>query len=193
MTGDTGENLPGEQSRVRVRTRVVRQGDTIRVTGDPLRSALRDVERRFLASQASTATGGSPDAMSEHLALMAELGVIDQHLDEEAGRRDVPYLADRRIGALREYCHWLARRVSSEFLLVLKVRLERELKRVIGPEAYQMFLRFEEVEDAAREIETLPDSDLMAKVREGTLFRAVLEQVQLGDLLIGPRYFSVAP
>ncbi len=183
MSGDASDDLLEGESRVRVRTRVQRQGDTIRVAGDPLRSALREAERRFLASQSSAATSGSPAVLSEYLTLMAELGVIDERLEEASGRRDNPYLADRRLTALREYCRWLARRVSTEFLLVLNVHLEQELKKIIGPDAYQMFLQFEEVADASREIEMLPDHELMARLREGTVFRDILKQVRVGDLL----------
>ena len=193
MSGDASDELLGEGSRVRVRTRVLRQGDPIRAAGDPLRSALRDAERRFLASQTSAAVGGSPAVLSEYQTLMAELGVIDERLEEASGRRDTPYLVDRRLSALKEYGRWLARRISAEFLLVLKVQLEQELKRVIGPDGYQMFLRFEEVEDAAREIEALADDDLMARVREGALFRQILKQARLEELLGRPRQHGTGP
>ncbi len=187
MSGDASDDLLEGGSRVRVRTRVLRQGDTIRVAGDPLRSALREAERRFLASQSAAVTSGSPAVLSEYLTLMAELGVIDERLEEAADRRDNPYLIDRRLSSLKDYCRWLARRVSTEFSLVLKVHLEQGLKKIIGPDAYQTFLQFEEVADASREIETLPDHELMARLREGTVFREILKQVRMADLLAHPR------
>ena len=193
MSGDASDELLGEGSRVRVRTRVLRQGDPIRVAAGPLRSALRDAERRFLASQTSAAVGGSPAVLSEYQTLMAELGVIDERLEEASGRRDTPYLVDRRLTALKEYCRWLARRISAEFLLVLKVQLEQELKRVIGPDGYQMFLRFEDIADVAREIEALADDELMARVHEGALFRQILKQARLEELLGRPRQHGATP
>ncbi len=183
MSGDAGDEWGTEEPRVRVRTRVVRRGEMVRITTDPLRSALRDAEHRFLASQRASAAGASPDVLSEYLAILADLGAIDERLEEVSGRRDIPYLTDRRLTLLREHSRWLVRRVSTEFLLVLQVRLEQELRMMIGSEAYQMFLRFEEVEDAAREIERLSDDDLMSRLREGSLLRGILEQVRLGDVL----------
>jgi hypothetical protein len=195
MSGDASDDLDMQkgESRVRARTRVPRQGDTIRAAGDPLRSALRETERRFLASQASAAARGSPTVLSEYLTLMAELGVIDEQLEEASARRDNSYLSDRRLNAQRDYCRWLARRVSTEFLLLLEVHLEQELKRLIAPDAYELFLRFEKIEDAAREIETLPDNDLMARVREGTVFRQILKQVRVWDLPARPQELSNKP
>jgi hypothetical protein len=177
------ENVSNEwamEPRVRVRARVVREA--LRITTDPLRSALNDAERRFLAAQRD-ATHGAPGALSEYLTIMTDLGIIDERLEEVADRRDVSYLTNRRLSRLKEHCRWLARRVSADFLLALQVRLEQELKQIIGPEAYQMFLRFEEVEDAAGEIDRLSDDDLMVRLREGTLLRGILEQVRLGDIL----------
>ena len=183
MSGDTGDQLGPEEPQVWVRTRVVRRGEALRVTTDPLRSALREAERRFLTAQRDAAGGTSPDALSEYRALLADLGAIDEGLEEASGRRDISYLTDRRLNLLKDYSSWLARRVGTEFLLVLQVRLEQELKRLIGPESYRMFLHFQEVEDVAREVEALSDQELMARVREGTLFREILGQVRLGEIL----------
>ena len=136
------ENVSNEwamEPRVRVRARVVREA--LRITTDPLRSALHDAERRFLAAQRD-ATHGTPGALSEYLTIMTDLGTIDERLEEVADRRDVSYLTNRRLSRLKEHCRWLARRVSADFLLALQVRLEQELKEIIGPDAYQMFLRF---------------------------------------------------
>ncbi|HET8679465.1 MAG TPA: hypothetical protein VFM39_05055, partial [bacterium] len=112
-----------------------------------------------------------------------------------SGRRDIPYLVDRRLTQLHDHSRWLVRRVSAVFLLILEVNLEQEFKQMIGPDAYQLFLRLEEVVDAAREIETLNDRDLMIKARDGTLLREVLEQARLGDVLgaVRPTKHSLNP
>ncbi len=178
-----GTERPEEVPRVRVRSRVVRRDDALRPTTDPLRSALREAERRFLSLQSSAAMRASTEGLAEYLTILTDLGRIDERLQEASGRRDIPYIVDRRLTILNQYCRWLTRRVSAEFFLLLQVHLEQELKRVIAPEAYQVFLRLEEVEDAARELEKLADRELMAKLREGTLVKEVLEQVRLGDVL----------
>ncbi|MGH2372895.1 MAG: hypothetical protein ACRDIC_05385 [bacterium] len=165
------------------RVRVVRRADAGRITTDPLRSALRETERRFLSLQSSAAARASAEVLAEYLAILRDLGEIDEHLQEASGRRDIAYLVDRRLSILGDYCRWLTRRVSAEFFLILQVDLEQGLKRVIAPEAYQMFLRLEEVEDTAREIEMLSDRELMAKLRDGALVRDILEQIRLGDVL----------
>jgi hypothetical protein len=194
MTEESSVQVPeDDETRVKVRTRVVRRGEVVRVTTDPLRSALREAERRFLASQSSRAAGESPDVLSDYLFQLNELGRIDEALEDIGSRRDISYLTDRRLRVLADHCRWLSRRVTTEFLLVLQVHLEQELRRAIGPEAYQMFLRFEEVEGAAREIEALPDDALMMRLREGTLFRDVLAQVRLGDIVGPPRGPGPAP
>jgi hypothetical protein len=157
------------------------------VTGDPLRSALRETERRFLAAHASVAARGTPTVLSEYLTLMAEVGVIDERLEEASSQRDASYMAARRVRSLRDYSRWLARRVSTEFLLLLEAHLETELKRLIGPDAYELFLRFEEVEEAAHEIGALSDDDLMARAREGTVFRRILNRVRVWELPARPQ------
>lgn len=185
MSAEESERPLDDGPRVLVRTRVVRRGDPIRPTTDPLRGGLREAERRFLSLQSRAAEGASPDALSEYLAILADLKVIGEHLQDLAGRRDISYLADRRLAVLNNHCLWLTRRVSGEFLLILQIYLEQELKRVIDPHAYQMYLQLEDVSDAARAVEMLDDRDLMARLREGTLFREILEHVPPGDVLAG--------
>ncbi len=181
MSDAESERQREEGPPVRVKTRVVRRGDAGRLTTDPLRGGLRDAERRFLSLQSSAAGGVSPEAPSEYLAILADLKVIGERLHDMSGRRDISYLTDRRLTVLNHYCLWLTRRVSAEFLLILQIQLEQELKRGIGPQAYQMYLRLEDVADAAREVEMLDDRDLMARLREGALLREILEQVLPGD------------
>lgn len=172
---------PEEAPPAAERTRVVRRSEAFRSILEPLRRTLNEAERRFLALQAAAAT--STEALGEYLAILAEAGTIDERLREISGRRDIPYLVDRRLTQLHDHCRWLVRRVSAVFLLILEVNLEQEFKQIIGPEAYQLFLRLEEVVDAAREIETLSDRELMTRARDGTLLREVLEQAHLGDVL----------
>jgi len=178
--GQTGSE---EAPRVVRRLRVVRRSNAIRSSLDPVRAALRQAERRFLSLQSAAVARPSTEVLAEYLAILADLRGVDERLREAAGRRDIPFIVDRRLTFLNEYCRWLIRRVSGEILLTLEIHLEQELKRTMAPEAYQMFLRLEEVEDAAREIETLPDRELMARLHEGTLLREVLEQVRLGNLV----------
>lgn len=192
MSGETGEQLFEGRSRVRVRARTVRWRDAGQVSTHPLRTALREVERRFLASQVTRAAGPSRELLSEYLSLLEELGGLDEQIEEALGRRDVSYLVDRRLKLLNDYCLWLARRVGAEFLLVLQVYLEQELKRAIPPEAYQMFLRFQEVEDTAREIEVLSDDIFMTRLRDGTVFRDILHQIRREDVMTRLRQYGGA-
>jgi hypothetical protein len=134
-------------------------------------------------TQNSASVRAPAESLVTCVAILEELGRIEGLLHEESARRDTPYLAERRLGLMREYCQWLTRRVSAEFLLVLRVQLERELRSMISPEAYQLFQRLEDIEDTAREIEATPDEELMARQREGSLFREVLDQVRLRDVV----------
>jgi hypothetical protein len=184
-SAEEGRMSEGEQ-RVRVRARVVRRGDPLRPTTHLLRDDLREAERRFLLWQ-----GGGPgippvDVLAEYLEILASLKLIYNQLQELSERRDSSYLADRRLNYLQGHCVWLTRRVSTEFLLVRQLHLERELRSAISQDAYQVFLRLEDVTDASREIETLGDRDLMARLGEGTLFREILERVP------GPHPIGVA-
>lgn len=165
-----------DASRVRVRTRVVRRGDVIPLTTDSLQGTLREAERRFLSLQNSAMADAPPGVLSEYLAILADLRVVDGHLREMSGRRDITYSADRRLTYLNNHCRWLTRRVSAECLLVLQVQLEQEFRRVISPDAYQMFLRLEEIEDAGREIEAFSNRELMNRLHEGTLVREAVDQ-----------------
>ncbi len=186
MSETEGERRWSEGPRVRVRTRVVRRGDAaIRPVGaiEPasgaLRSSLRTAEHRFLSLQTRSAEGASPETLLEYLSILADLRVVGNRLQEVSGRRDISYLADRQLTVLYHHCLWLTQRVSAEFLLLLQIQLEQELKRMIGPQAYQVYLRLEDVGDAAREVEMLDDRDLMGRLREGTLLREILDQVFL--------------
>ncbi|MGH2403372.1 MAG: hypothetical protein ACRDGN_02805 [bacterium] len=175
----TEEDGREETPRVVRRLRVARRTDTIRPLLDPQRGALRAAEQRFLSLQRAAAARPSTEVVAEYLAILGDLRQIDEQLREASGRRDIPFIVDRRLTFLNEHCRWLTRRVSAEVLLVLEIHLEQEVKRVIAPEAYQVFLLLEEVEDTAREIEMLSDRELMVKLREGTLVREILEQVRL--------------
>ncbi len=179
----TEEPGRAEAPRVVRRLRVARRSDAVGAVLDPQRSSLRAAEQRFLSLQRAAAARPSTEVLAEYLAVLGDLRQIDEQLREASGRRDIPFILDRRLTFLNDHCRWLTRRVSAEVLLVLEIHLEQELKRVIAPEAYQMFLRLEEVDDAAREMETLSDRELMARLREGALLREVLEQVRLGDVL----------
>ncbi len=181
MNWEGRAHSPEEAPPAAERTRVIRRSEAFRSILEPLRRTLNEAERRFLALQSAADT--STEALGEYLGILAEVGAIDERLREISGRRDIPYLVDRRLTQLHDHCRWLVRRVSAVFLLILEVNLEQEFKQMIGPDAYQLFLRLEEVVDAAREIETLSDRDLMIKARDGTLLREVLEQARLGDLL----------
>jgi hypothetical protein len=182
MTSGSGEGVPEDETQVRVRTRVVRRSDSVRVTTAPIRQALQEVERRFIGVQSGRTLATSTRVLADYVRLLSELGSLHKQLGDAVGRRDISYLTDRRVSLLGDYCHWLTRRVSSEFLLVLQVLLEQELKQVMGPETYQIFLRFEEIEDAAREIETLPEGEFMTRLHDGTLVRELLELVRIGDV-----------
>ncbi|OFX35492.1 MAG: hypothetical protein A2Z07_03290 [Armatimonadetes bacterium RBG_16_67_12] len=171
-----------EGPRVRIRPRVVRRDDLERPMANSLRSVMREAESRFLALQ-TTATQSDPAVvLSAYLNILADLGAVAERLHEASVRRDISFVADRRLTFLSDYCRWLARRVSAEFLLILQISLEQDLKDAISPEAYLKFLRLEEVEDAARDVEGLNDRDLMGKLRIGTLFRDILDQVSLDDV-----------
>lgn len=176
-----------EGPRVRVRRRgTIRSGtwppgEKTQVTTDPLRGALRAAERRFLALQGMSAEGRWSEALEGYQDLMAELRMIGNRLGEHVGRRDLTFLADRRLNLLQDHCLWLARRVSSALLLVLQLRLEQELKRLSGPRGYQVYLRLEDVADAAHEVEALSEHDLMARLRDGTLWGDLQDQESLPD------------
>jgi hypothetical protein len=169
-----------DNPRVRIRTRVVRRDDSTRPTTDLLRGGLRDAERRFLWLQSRVAEGALPDALSGYLVTLSDLRMIGDRLRDMSGRRDLSYLADRRLTALGNYCVWLVRRVSAEFLLLQQIHLEQELKRLISADAYRMYLRLEDVADTARELEMLDDRSLMTRLREGSM-RETLEQVLSGE------------
>ncbi|MDR7519545.1 MAG: hypothetical protein QN131_05370 [Armatimonadota bacterium] len=141
-----------------------------------LRRDLREAERRFLALQSRAADGPTHETLTEFLAILGGLRTIGNRLVEMVGRRDVSYFTDRRLAILNQQCLWLARRVSAEFLLLHQIRLEQALKRLFGPQAYQMYLRLEDIEDTAREVDALDDRDLLARLSEGTLAREILEQ-----------------
>lgn len=182
MSGEDSERRWHEGPRVRVRARVVRRAEPIQLTTAPLRNKLREAERRFLSLQTGAVEGAPSHALSEYLAILADLKEIGNRLLDMSGRRDVSYLVDRRLTVLNHHCVWLTRRISTEFLLMLQIQLEQELKRVISPRAYETFIRLEDVADAAHEVEMLDDRELMAKLREGTLFREILEQVLPGEM-----------
>jgi hypothetical protein len=148
----------------------------------PLWRALRDLEKRFLAAQSSVPPRAPSEALADCLSILDELRGIDGRLNEAAERRDFPYSLERRRAFLNTYCRWLIRRVGTEFLLILRVHLERELKGMISPDALQVFQRLEEVDDAARDLEAEADHELMARVRDGSLLRDVLDQLRLQDV-----------
>ncbi|MDR7418906.1 MAG: hypothetical protein QN178_08335 [Armatimonadota bacterium] len=182
-----------EGPRVRMRPRAVPRADADARAAASMRAVLREAESRFLALQ-TTATESAPAVvLSAYLNILRDLGSVAERLHEASTRRDVSFLYDRRLSFLNEHCRWLARRVSAEFLLILQVHLEQDLRDTISPEAYQKFLRLEEVEDAAMEVEGLSDKDLMGKLRIGTLFSEVLEQVDLDHMRAKPRHQPHTP
>lgn len=170
------ERRGDEVPRVRVRAGMVPGGDPTRAATDPLRSALRDAENTFLSLQRRAAEGALPEALSGYRAILSDLRVVSIRLREMSGHRDISYLADRRLTTLGNYCLWLTRRVSAEFLLILQIYFEQELKRLISPDAYRMYLRLEDVADVAREVEMLDDRTLMARLRDGSLLEQVVPQ-----------------
>lgn len=171
-----------EGPRVRVKARIIPRGDPVRAAVEALRARLADAEHRFLALLGQIGQGISRDALVECLELLAELREIAGRLHEMAGRRDISYFADLRLTALRNHCLWLVRRTSGEFLLLLQIHFEATLRRLIGPNAYQVYLRLEDVEDVAREVESMSDHDLLARLRDGTLLRENVEQMLPPDL-----------
>jgi hypothetical protein len=182
MTSSSGERTPEAESRVQVRTRVVRRSDAVRVATGPLRHALQEVEHRFIAVQSSRVPSASTKVLADYVRLLSELATTHRQLGEAVGRRDISYLTDRRLNLLEDYCHWLSRRVSSEFLLVLQVLLEQEMRRAMSPAAYQIFLRFEEIEDTVNEIETLPDKEFMNRLNDGVLLQELVELARAGEI-----------
>jgi hypothetical protein len=149
---------------------------------DSLRSVLREAESRFLTLQATATQSDPAVVLLAYLNILADLGALAERLHEASVRRDISFVADRRLMFLSDFCRWLARRVSTEFLLILRISLEQDLKDAISPEACLKFLRLEEVEDAARDVEALSDKDLIGKLRIGTLFRDILDQISLGGV-----------
>jgi hypothetical protein len=153
---------------------------------DPVGGAMRDLERRFLESLSASAHTVPAEVQASYLQILAELREIDAGIQESMGRHDVPYFTDRRLCGLADHCEWLTKRVSSELMLLLQVQVERDLRQMISPEAYQLFLRLEEVEAVARDLDDLTGSTLMERLREGTLLREILEQVRLGSGTAAP-------
>jgi len=178
-----------EGPRVRVRSRVVRRSasvmrpsGSVELTSHAVRSSLRAAEVRFLLLQSRSAERPSSEILLEYLGILADLRVAGNRLQDMSGRRDLSYLTDRRLTVLHHHCIWLTRRVSAEFLLLLQVQIEQELKRAIAPETYQLYLRVQDVGDASREVETLDDRGLMCRLRDGTLLGEILDQIFLqGD------------
>ncbi len=166
-----------EGPRIRVKTRVIRRGEPVRHPTDLLRKDLREAERRFLSLPSGAAEGGSVEALSECLAILAVLRSVSDRLQEMSGRRDLSYLADRRMIVMYDHCTWLTKHVSAEFLLLLQIQLERELRRAISPEAYQLYLHLEDVGEVAREVEGLDGPELLTRLREGSLVREILGRV----------------
>ncbi len=178
----TEENEPrGRETHVRMQPRMLRVSRFIRSTTDSLRALLREAERRFLTLQSAADEGAPSAVLSGYLKILGNLRAIDERLQEAVVRRDISYHTERKLIFLSDHCRWLTRRVSTEMLLFLQVHLERELRNSVSPEAYQVFLRLEDVTDAAREIETLSDKDLMGKLRIGTLLRDILDEAGLED------------
>jgi len=180
-----------EGPRVRVKTRVIRRGEVVRHLGetvrhptDLLRRDLREAERRFLSLPSGAAEGGSVEALSESLAILAGLRSVSDRLQEMSGRRDLSYLADRQMTVMNDHCTWLTKHVSAEFLLLLQIQLERELRRTISPEAYQLYLRLEDVGEVAREVEGLDGPELLTRLREGSLVREILGRVWPDQALV---------
>jgi hypothetical protein len=175
-----------EGPRVRVRPRPGLPAEPVRVVVGEARSALRALEQRFLALQASLETRPPADLLADCLTLLSQLKELDQRLEEVSARRDLPYGTHLRLTFLNGNCRWLTRRISTEVVLALQVHLEQRFRRLVDPQAYQLFLRLDELSDAGREIEALSDRELMSRLRDGTLVRDVLESVRLMDVVPWP-------
>ncbi len=170
-----------EGPRVRVRPRSGADAGAELPILDPVGGALRDLERRFLESLPTSGEAMPAELQATYLTILAELREIDTGIQESMGRHDVPYFTDRRMVTLADHCEWLTKRVSGELMLLLQVQVERDLRRQISPQAYQLFLRLEEIETVARDLDELNGKALMERLREGTLFREILEQVRVGS------------
>ena len=170
-----------EGPRVRMRARSAPESLTELPALDPVGGALRELERRFLESLSTSGQAAPTELQASYLGILAELREIDAGIQESMGRHDVPYFTDRRLATLADHCEWLTKRASSELMLLLQVQVERDLRRMISPEAYQLFLRLEEIETIARDLDDLTGNALMERLREGTLLREILEQVRLGS------------
>jgi hypothetical protein len=148
---------------------------------DPIGGALRDLERRFLDTLPTSAQAAPAELQATYLTILSELREIDADIQESIGRHDLPYVIDRRLATLADHCEWMTKRVTGELMLLVQVAVERDLKRMISSQAYQLFLRLEEIEAVARDFDDLSGKALMERLREGTLFREILEQVRLGS------------
>jgi hypothetical protein len=186
MTDEGQERRWEEGPRVRVRPRPGRRAEPVRVVIGEVRDALRGLERHFLAVQAGAETREAAELLTEYLTLLNQLRGLDQRLEAAAGRRDLQYGVHLRFLYLNDNCRWLARRILAEMVLTLQVHLEQRFRRLVDPDVYQMFLRLDELADTGREIESMPDRELMSRLRDGTLVRDVLEAVRLADVVAWP-------
>ena len=164
-----------EGPRVRLKPRVVRRGTRVQPAMDPIRTALRSVEQRFLDLVNVAGDDVSANTRAQYLVILGDLRVIANRIEDIADRRDLSYLTARRVNLLKHYCLWLSRRMSAEFLLMLQIQLEQEFKGLVGPQTYQTYLHLEEVADTAREINALLDNELLLRLRDGSLRSGMVE------------------
>ncbi len=193
MTDEEQQRRGEEGPRVRVRPRPGRRAEPVRAVLGEVRTRLRDLERRFLAVQAAAEARPPAEVLGEYLVLLQQVKEVDQRLEGAAGRRDLQYGMHLRLRYLNDNCRWLSRQIAAEVVLTLQVHLEQRFKRATDPDAYQMFLRLEELADTGREIERLSDRELMERLRDGTLVRDVLEAVRLADVVAWPLQTPQAP
>jgi hypothetical protein len=181
MDGRRRGSYWSEGPKVRVRRKVTirsegaRPDKGTRVATEPLRGTLRALEHRFLSLQDLSAAGHWSEAVEGCATLLADLRVISSRLEEEVGRCDLTFLDDRRLSLLQDRTVWLTRRVSSAMLLAQQLLLERELKRLVEPRGYQVYLCLEDLSEVAHEVEALSGQDLMVKLRDGTLLAGFLD------------------
>lgn len=183
MADDERGQRGDEGPRVRVRPRPGRRAQPLRTIAGEVRAGLREVEQRFLTVQAEAEARPPADVLADYLALLGRVRDLYVRLEDTSGRRDVSYGMHLRLEFLHGACRWLARRISAEVVLAMQVQLEQRFRQVVDADAYQVYLRLEELTDAGREIEALSDRELLGRLRDGTLVRDVLETLRLADVL----------
>ncbi len=129
-----------------------------------LEASLDAIEYRFVTLLAQqrlfSNNGGEPPAMR----VVGELRRVLRAVMDLEERRDLTFEDIRRLQALRTRTVWLYRRVTQERLFAKKLQLEEQLKSMIPPEAYEVYLKLQacEVEEEADQAAT--DEELAARL-----------------------------